>query len=72
MIYLHQKGHTLVVTTHDVEKVIAHVDRVAIIHKGELKAAGPPDEVVTKLSQFGVRPPCYVLLKQERMSWLNE
>jgi energy-coupling factor transporter ATP-binding protein EcfA2 len=72
MITLHQKGHTLVVTTHDVEKVIAHVDRVAIIHKGELKAAGPPDDMVTKLSRFGIRPPCYALLGRERISWLNE
>ena len=72
MIHLHREGHTLVVTTHDVEKVIAHVDRIAIIHKGELKAAGPPDDVVTKLSQFGVRPPCYTLLGRERISWLNE
>jgi len=72
MITLHQKGHTLVVTTHDVEKVIAHVDRVAIIHKGELKAAGPPDNMVTELSRFGIRPPCYALLGQERISWLNE
>ena len=72
MIHLHREGHTLVVTTHDVEKVIAHVDRIAIIHKGELKAAGPPDDVVTKLSHFGVRPPCYALLGRERISWLNE
>ena len=72
LVHLHRQGHTLILTTHDVEKVIAHVDRVAIIHKGELKAAGPPDEVVTKLSQFGVRPPCYALLRQEKMSWLNE
>jgi len=71
MITLHQKGHTLVVTTHDVEKVIAHVDRVAIIHQGELKAAGPPDDMVTELSQFGIRPPCYALLGRERISWLN-
>ena len=71
MISLHQKGHTLVVTTHDVEKVIAHVDRVAIIHRGELKAAGPPDDMLSKLSQFGVRPPCYALLGRERISWLN-
>src|SRR4030066_2573033 len=38
MIHLHQEGHTILVTTHDVEKVVAHVDRIAIIHDGELKA----------------------------------
>jgi len=72
MITLHRKGHTLVVTTHDVEKVIAHVDRIAIIHRGEIKAAGVPDDLVSSLSGFGVRPPCYALLGRERISWLNE
>jgi len=44
MIDLHRQGHTLVVTTHDVEKVISHVDRLAIIHNGELKTVGLPGE----------------------------
>jgi energy-coupling factor transporter ATP-binding protein EcfA2 len=72
MIFLHRKGHTLVVTTHDVEKVIAHVDRVALIHQGELKAAGPPEEIVSHLPRYGVRPPCYALLGTEKVSWLSE
>jgi len=42
-----------------VEKVIAHADRMAIIHQGQLRVAGSPDEVVSQLLQFGVRPPCY-------------
>jgi cobalt transport protein ATP-binding subunit len=71
MIHLNREGHTLVVTTHDVEKVIAHVDRIAIIHDGELKAAGPPEELITKLPIFGIRPPCYALLGKEKISWLE-
>jgi ABC-type polar amino acid transport system ATPase subunit len=31
MVHLHREGHTLIVTTHDVEKVVAHVDRIAVI-----------------------------------------
>jgi cobalt transport protein ATP-binding subunit len=72
MINLHREGHTLVVTTHDVEKVIAHVDRTAIIHEGELKMAGPPEELMMKFSQFGIRPPCYALLGREKVSWLSD
>ena len=71
MLRLHRDGHTLVVTTHDVEKVIAHVDRIAILHQGEIKSAGPPDELVSTLSDFGIRPPCYALLGQEKLSWLS-
>jgi cobalt transport protein ATP-binding subunit len=72
MIRLHHEGHTLVVTTHDVEKVIAHVTRVAVIQKGRLEASGSPDDLVAKLREFGVRPPCYALLGKDRISWLND
>lgn len=72
LVDLHREGHTLVVTTHDVEKVIAHVDRIAIIQNGELKAVGSPDELVSRLSCFGIRPPCYALFGRERISWLSE
>ncbi len=71
MVHLHREGHTLVVTTHDIEKVVAHVNRIAILHDGELKLAGPPEELVMKLSQFGIRPPCYALLGREKISWLE-
>ena len=71
MVHLHGEGHTLVVTTHDIEKVIAHVDRIAIIHDGELKMAGLPDELIMKLPQFGIRPPCYAILGREKISWLK-
>ncbi len=71
LIYLHREGHTIIVTTHDVEKVIAHIDRIAIIYNGELKAVGPPEELLTKLSPFGIRPPCYALLGKEKISWLE-
>jgi len=72
MVQLHRQGHTLVVTTHDVEKVIAHVNRMAIIKGGQLKATGSPDELIAQLPDAGVCPPCYAILGKERISWLNE
>lgn len=72
MVRLHREGHTLLVTTHDVEKVIAHVDRIAVIQDGKLKVEGPPEELVMKLSDFGIRPPCYAIFGKEKLSWLNE
>jgi biotin transport system ATP-binding protein len=72
MIRRHDEGHTLVVTTHDVEKVIAHVTRIAVIQKGRLEASGSPDELLMRLRDFGIRPPCYALLGKDRLSWLND
>ncbi len=71
MLQLHREGHTLIVTTHDVEKVIAHVDRMAVLQAGELKALGSPEQLVGELRRFGVRPPCYALEARERMTWLE-
>ncbi len=72
MVRLHRQGHTLVVTTHDVEKVMAHVDRMAILHGGELKAVGMPEGLVAQLLDFGVRPPGYAILGREKVSCLDE
>lgn len=72
IVKLRRMGHTLVATTHDVEKVVALVDRIAIMHKGELKAVGTPDEIVPKLSSFHIRPPCYSLLGERMLPWLPD
>ena len=66
---LHREGRTLVVVSHDVEKLIAHADRMAVMQKGELKVAGAPGTVVKDLARFGVRPPCSVLLGGGLLPW---
>lgn len=69
---LHQAGRTIIVTAHDLEKVIAHADRLIILHSGELRANGAPQQMIEQLSKFGIRPPCYVLLGGPMLSWLQE
>jgi cobalt transport protein ATP-binding subunit len=69
---LHRMGHTVIVTTHDVEKVITHVDRIALMEGGTLRAAGRPDEVLPYLSSCGIRPPCSHLLGGPMLSWLDD
>lgn len=69
---LHRDGHTIIVTTHDIEKIITHVDRMAILKDGEIKFSGPPEEELLKgLIKFGVRPPCYIILGGKKISWLD-
>jgi biotin transport system ATP-binding protein len=71
MIEWHREGHTLILTTHDVEKVSAHVDRIAVLQNGEIKVSGNPEDLFKELPRFGVRPPCYVLIGGEKLSWLE-
>jgi cobalt transport protein ATP-binding subunit len=70
MIDWHGQGHTLVVTTHDVEKVSPHIDRMAVLQQGELKITGSPEGLFPLLPAYGVRPPCYALMGGEKLSWL--
>lgn len=72
IVQLHAMGHTIVMTTHDVEKVVAHVDTIAIVQGGELKRTGPPEEIIPQLSRYGIRPPCFSLFGEKTISWLTE
>lgn len=72
ILKLRAAGHTLVVTTHDVEKVVAHVDRIAILFDGELKKVGPPGSIIPELPSYHVRPPCFSLFGERMISWLGD
>ena len=42
ILTLHRTGHTILVITHDLEKVLAHADRLIIMQKGKIVRDGPP------------------------------
>jgi biotin transport system ATP-binding protein len=71
ILALHQSGHTILVVTHDLEKVIAHADRLIIMQKGKIVKDGVPADIVTAVETYGVRVPCASLLGMEVQSWLN-
>jgi biotin transport system ATP-binding protein len=71
ILALHRSGHTILVVTHDLEKVIAHADRLIIMQKGQVVGDGKPAEIVNAVEAFGVRAPCASLLGMEVPSWLH-
>jgi biotin transport system ATP-binding protein len=71
ILSLHQTGHTILVITHDLEKVLAHADRLIIMQKGKIVRDGGPAEIIADLETFGVRAPCASHLGMEVLSWLN-
>ena len=71
ILTLHQSGHTILVITHDLEKIVAHADRLIIMQKGQIVRDGMPAEIVNAVETFGVRAPCASLLGMEVQSWLN-
>jgi biotin transport system ATP-binding protein len=71
IVALYQSGHTILVITHDLEKVLAHADRLIIMQKGTIVRDGDPAEIVGDLETFGVRAPHISHLGMEALSWLN-
>ncbi|MBI9077152.1 MAG: ABC transporter ATP-binding protein [Desulfatibacillum sp.] len=70
MVKLHKAGKTIIVATHDIEKVAAHASRVLVMDQGRLVRDGALDQVVHDIEQYGVRRPCATLLGREVNSWL--
>ena len=71
IIALHQAGHTILVITHDLEKVLAHAERLIIMYEGKIVRDGAPDEIVCDIESFGVRAPCAAHMGLEVRSWLH-
>jgi biotin transport system ATP-binding protein len=71
ILALHRLGHTILVTTHDLEKIIAHADRLILMYGGNIVRDGMPADVVRDVESFGVRKPCAFRLGLEAESWLN-
>jgi biotin transport system ATP-binding protein len=71
IVSLHRSGHTILVAAHDLEKVIAHTDRLVIMKEGKVVKHGMPSQLTGELESFGIREPCASRLGMEVPSWLN-
>ncbi len=71
LVALHQDGHTIVVITHELEKVLAHAGRLIVLDKGRIVLDGPPDEVFHQVEQFGIRKPYCGDGGVEALTWLK-
>ncbi len=71
IVALHKRGATILVTTHDLEKVLAHADRLILMQAGKVVRDGAPAAIVTDAESFGVRAPCASRNGMEMVSWLH-
>jgi len=71
ILAIRDAGRTLVVTTHDIDKIIAHTDRLVLLHEGRLVGTGPPADWLPVVEQYGVRQPEGFRLGRPLRSWLN-
>lgn len=71
LVQLHKDGHTIILVTHELEKVLAHADRLIIIHKGELVEDGRPEDVIYRTQNYGVRMPLRNGEEVSDLTWLR-
>lgn len=71
IVQLHQAGHTILLVTHELEKVLAHADRLIILHQGKLVEDGAPQEVIYRAANYGVRVPLKDGKEVSSVTWLK-
>ena len=68
---LHREGKTIILITHDLEKALAHADRLILMEKGRIMADGSPREMIGRVDEFGIRRPWGEERCVESMTWLT-
>ncbi|HZW03953.1 MAG TPA: ABC transporter ATP-binding protein [Anaerolineaceae bacterium] len=71
ILRLHQKGHTILLITHELEKVLAHANRLIILYQGKLVEDGKPEGVIYRSENYGVRMPLRNGERVTSMTWLQ-
>ncbi|PIE66443.1 MAG: ABC transporter ATP-binding protein [Desulfobacterales bacterium] len=69
ILCLHKNGTTIIITTHDLEKIIYHAKRLLIMDKGRVVKDGTPESVLDSLEHYGVRLPCSLRFNQGLQPW---
>ena len=68
---LKESGKTVIILTHELEKVLAFADRLVILANGKIRDQGTCEEVLDRLDpNWGVRDPRKVYRSAEDCTWL--
>ncbi len=69
LLRLKNEGHTIILVSHEVEKILAYIDSVIILSEGKVAAQGPPSLVRSLFADNGVYVPLETPL--EKLTWLK-
>ena len=59
LVALKKQGTTILVATHEIEKLLAYADSMLLLDAGRVVTQAPPHEVLEIVEEFGVRRPLY-------------
>lgn len=70
LIQLKGKGIGIVLITHELEKALAHADRLVIMEKGKVVEDGPACDIAPRAGQYGLHPLDFFRTPLESCTWL--
>jgi len=71
LVELHKAGHTIILVTHELEKVLAHADRLVLIYKGKIVEDDKAENVICRTENYGVRMPLKCGEEVDALTWLK-
>lgn len=73
LVALKKQGTTILVATHEIEKVLAHADSFMLIDQGIIAAQGDPQKVLEVVGDYGIRRPHFkhTPIEVGELTWLK-
>ena len=73
LLLLKKSGHTIIIVSHEIEKVAAHADRLILLEKGRVIENGNVENNLDKLLSHGVFVPSFngKILPCKDLTWLK-
>jgi biotin transport system ATP-binding protein len=73
LVDLHAAGKTIIVLTHEIEKVLAHATRLIVLDEGKIAYDGAPDDFPPeRFRDHGLQNPYRSHRDRAGLSWLKE
>mgnify|MGYP006292130313 CR=1 FL=1 len=71
LVRIHKQGCTIVVITHEIEKVLAHANRFVIMEGGTIAEDGRPEELIPVVERYGLKNPLHAYHGIGDMTWME-
>jgi len=69
VVSLHRAGHTIILSTHDLEKILFYATRMLLLSRGALVHDDAPLLLLKHLESLGIREPCASRLGMDIPAW---
>ena len=70
LIKIHLAGRGIILITHDLEKALAHADRLVIMENGRIVEDGPANVIAPLAGKYGLHPLDFSARSFEEYTWL--